>query len=136
MHCVFCRNSHINQHEAGIEVQPQRLAQMMLELQDNDWHNIDFNFITPAHVVPQILEALPYAIDGGLRLPTLYNTSSFDPLESVQHIDSIVDIHLPDFKYWDNQRAHRYLKSPKYPAAARAAIKEMHRQVRDLVLDE
>jgi putative pyruvate formate lyase activating enzyme len=92
--------------------------------------------VTPEHVVPQILEALPFAIQGGLRLPLVYNTSGFDSLESLRHLDGIVDIYMPDFKYWHEDKAKRYLKSPKYPAAARAALKEMHRQVGELTFDK
>ncbi len=134
LRCVFCQNFDISQAPAGAEVRPQRLAQMMLELQDHGCHNI--NFVTPEHVVPQVLEALPHAIDAGLRLPIVYNTSGYDSLESLRLMDGIVDIYMPDFKYWSEDKAKRYLKSPRYPAAARAAIKAMHRQVGDLVFDD
>jgi putative pyruvate formate lyase activating enzyme len=105
----------------------------MLELQDQGCHNI--NFVTPEHIVPQVLEALPYAVQGGLRLPIVYNTSAFDSLDSLRHMEGIVDIYMPDFKYWHEDRAKQYLKSPAYPGAARAAFKEMHRQVGDLTFD-
>jgi putative pyruvate formate lyase activating enzyme len=134
LRCVFCQNHDISQQEAGNEVRPEQLAAMMLELQDMGCHNI--NWVTPEHVVPQILEALPYAIRGGLRLPIVYNTSAFDSLDSLQHMDGIVDIYMPDFKYWTPEQAKRYLKSPKYPETARAAVKEMSRQVGDLRFDE
>ncbi|MBI3003214.1 MAG: radical SAM protein, partial [candidate division NC10 bacterium] len=109
-------------------------ASMMLALQDKGCHNV--NFVTPEHVVPQILEALPHAVRGGLTLPIVYNTSGYDSLESLRHLDGIVDIYMPDFKVWDRQVAKRYLKAPDYPEAARAAVKEMHRQVGPLSLDE
>ena len=134
LRCVFCQNYDISQQEAGLEVQPEQLAAMMLELQAVGCHNI--NWVTPEHVVPQILEALPYAIRGGLRLPIVYNTSAFDSLDSLRHMEGIVDIYMPDFKYWHPEQAKRYLKSPKYPEAARAALKEMHRQVGDLTFDK
>lgn len=134
LRCVFCQNHDISQQEAGVEVRPEQLAEMMLELQAMGCHNI--NWVTPEHVVPQILEALPYAIRGGLRLPIVYNTSAFDSLDSLHHMDGIVDIFMPDFKYWHEDQAKRYLKSPKYPATARAALKEMHRQVGELTFDE
>jgi len=136
LRCVFCQNFDISQNEngAGKEVIPQRLAQIMLELQDMGCHNI--NFVTPEHVVPHILEALPYAIRDGLRLPIVYNTSAFDSLESIHAMDGIVDIYMPDFKYWAEDKAQRYLKTPKYPAVARQVIKEMNRQVGELTLDE
>lgn len=133
LRCVFCQNFDISQQDAGQEVSPQRLAEMMLELQEQGCHNI--NWVTPEHVVPQILEALPHAIAGGLRLPIVYNTSAFDSLASLRLLEGIVDIYMPDFKYWREEKAKRYLKTDKYPAAARAAFKEMHRQVGDLVID-
>ena len=106
---------------------------MMLTLQAKGCHNI--NFVTPEHVVPQILEALPLAIQAGLRLPIVYNTSAYDSLESLRLMEGIVDIYMPDFKLWDPELAKRYLKARDYPEAARAAIKEMHRQVGPLVFD-
>ncbi len=134
LRCVFCQNHDISQAEAGREVLPEELAAMMLELQDQGCHNI--NFVTPEHVVPQVLEALPHAIRRGLRLPIVYNTSAFDSIESLRHMDGLVDIYMPDFKYWREEMTKTYLKSPAYPAAARAALKEMHRQVGDLDFDE
>lgn len=133
LRCVFCQNYDISQSEAGREVTPQRLADMMLELQEMGCHNI--NWVTPEHVVPQILEALPHAIRGGLRLPIVYNTSAFDSLESLRLMDGIVDIYMPDFKYWSEDKSKRYLKTPEYPAVARAVLKEMYRQVGNLVTD-
>ena len=117
-----------------LTVKPERLAEMMLELQEEGCHNI--NWVTPEHVVPQILEAMPIAVRLGLRLPIVYNTSSFDSQESLRLMDGIVDIYMPDFKYWNEDRSKHYLKSPRYPAAARAAIQEMHRQVGDLTFDQ
>jgi putative pyruvate formate lyase activating enzyme len=133
--CRVGRYARVSSYFAhfGREVSPQRLADMMLELQERGCHNI--NWVTPEHVVPQILEALPYAIRGGLRLPIVYNTSAFDSLESLRLMDGIVDIYMPDFKYWRQDKSKRYLKTPEYPATARAAFKEMHMQVGDLVID-
>ncbi len=133
LRCVFCQNFDISQRDAGEEVTPQQLASMMIELQRRGCHNI--NWVTPEHVVPQILEALPFAIEQGLRLPIVYNTSAFDSPESLRLMDGIVDIYMPDFKYWNPERAKRYLKTPLYPETARQAIKEMHRQVGNLVID-
>ncbi len=130
LRCVFCQNSDISHHVAGVEVRPERLAEIMLEMQYMGCHNI--NWVTPEHVVPQIIEALPHAIRDGLRLPIVYNTSAFDELECLRLMEGIVDIYMPDFKYWQEDKAKRYLKAPKYPEAARAAIKEMYRQVGDL----
>jgi len=132
--CVFCQNFDISQRAAGDEVSPKRLAEMMLALQVQGCHNI--NFVTPEHVVPQILEALPFAVEEGLRLPIVYNTSAYDSLDSIQLLDGIVDIYMPDFKFWDDDKASRYLKADNYPKTARRVIKEMHRQVGDLMLDE
>ena len=132
--CVFCQNWDISQDGEGIEVSSEDLAAMMLDLQIRGCHNI--NFVTPEHVVPQILEALPLAVQMGLRLPLVYNTGAYDSMESMQMMEGIVDIYMPDFKYWSNERSQKYLKVKDYPEAARAVIKEMHRQVGDLVLDE
>jgi len=134
LRCVFCQNYDVSWQGEGRETHPEELAEMMLHLQALGCHNI--NFVTPEHVVPQILEALPLAVRGGLRLPLVYNTSAYDSLESIELMDGVVDIYMPDFKYWDAEMARRYLKAPNYPEAARRAIKAMHRQVGDLVLDE
>ena len=132
--CVFCQNYDISQDGEGIEVSPEDLAAMMLDLQNRGCHNI--NFVTPEHVVPQILEALPLAVQMGLRLPLVYNTGAYDSMESMRMMEGIVDIYMPDFKYWSNERSQKYLKAKDYPETARTVIKEMHRQVGDLILDE
>lgn len=138
LRCVFCQNFDISQPikgaPAGVEAPPERLASMMLALQDMGCHNI--NFVTPEHVVPQVLEALPLAIAGGLQLPLVYNTSAYDSLESLALLDGVVDIYMPDFKMWDERLSLRYLKARDYPEAARLAISEMHRQVGVLKMDE
>ena len=134
LRCVFCQNFDISQLGYGREVSPKELADMMLELQQLGCHNI--NFVTPEHVVPQILEALLLAVEGGLRLPLVYNTSAYDSMDSLELMDGIVDIYMPDFKFWDPQLSLRYLKARDYPEVARRVIKEMHRQVGDLKFDE
>ena len=134
LRCVFCQNYDISQREEGEEVSPQRLAEMMLELQAMGCHNI--NWVTPEHVVPQILEALPLAIKEGLRLPIVYNTSGFDSLDSIHLMDGIVDIYMPDFKYWSPDKSKKYLKTGDYPSVARQVIKAMHQQVGDLSIDQ
>jgi putative pyruvate formate lyase activating enzyme len=131
LRCVFCQNHDISWEVRGERVSPQRLAQMMVELQDKGCHNI--NFVTPEHVVPQILEALPPAIDAGLRLPIVYNTSSYDSLDSLALMDGIVDIYMPDAKVWSREGARRFLRMPDYPEVMRATIPEMGRQVGKLV---
>ncbi len=134
LRCVFCQNFDVSQEGQGRVVSPEELAQMMLQLQAEGCHNI--NFVTPEHVVPQILEALPLAIEHGLHLPIVYNTSAYDSLESLQLLDGIVDIYMPDFKLWDAKLSLQFLKAKDYPQAARQALQEMHRQVGPLQLDE
>jgi len=134
LRCVFCQNYDISQANKGKEVTPRQLADMMLELQREGCHNI--NFVTPEHVVPQLLEAIPYAVEDGLRLPIVYNTSAYDSMESLVLLDGVVDIYMPDFKYWDAEVSLTYVKARDYAQSARRAIKEMHRQVGDLVIDE
>jgi len=134
LRCVFCQNYDISHRGEGVEVHPDRLARMMLHLQSLGCHNI--NFVTPEHVVPQVLEALVLAVEGGLRLPIVYNTSAYDSMESLRLLDGVVDIYMPDFKIWDPEMAHRYLKARDYPEVARRVIQEMHRQVGVLKFDE
>ncbi|MCS6949125.1 MAG: radical SAM protein [bacterium] len=134
LRCVFCQNSDLSHRGEGVEVSPERLAQMMLHLQSLGCHNI--NLVTPEHVVPQVLEALVIAVEGGLRLPIVYNTSAYDSMESLRLLDGVVDIYMPDFKMWDPEMAHRYLKARDYPEVARRVIQEMHRQVGVLKFDE
>jgi putative pyruvate formate lyase activating enzyme len=134
LRCVFCQNFDISQQHKGTEVGPAQLASMMLELQDTGCHNI--NFVTPEHVVPQLLEALPLAVEAGLRLPLVYNTSAYDSLESLRWLNGVVDIYMPDFKFIDSGLSLRYLKAKDYGDAARQAITEMVRQVGSLKLDE
>ncbi len=132
LRCVFCQNFEISQLVAGHELLPGELATEMLALQDAGCHNI--NLVTPEHVVPQILEALWIAIEEGLRLPLVYNSSAYDGMESLRLLDGVVDIYMPDFKFWSEDRAKRYCRRGDYPEVARAAILEMRRQVGDLVV--
>ena len=134
LRCVFCQNFQTSQQGEGIEVGPEDLARLMLELQARGCHNI--NCVTPEHVVPQILEALPYAIERGLRLPIVYNTSAYDSLHSIRLMEGIADVYMPDFKLWNAERARRYLLAPDYPEAARQVIRAMHERVGDLRVDE
>jgi putative pyruvate formate lyase activating enzyme len=131
--CVFCQNHDLSQTGEGVEVEPGELAAMMLDLQRVGCHNI--NFVTPEHLVPQILEALPLAVDGGLRLPIVYNTSAYDSMESLGWLDGVVDIYMPDFKLWERSSALRFLKAKDYPEVARRVLLEMHRQVGPLEID-
>jgi putative pyruvate formate lyase activating enzyme len=134
LRCVFCQNFDISWQLRGTATPPAKLARVMVELQRDGCHNI--NFVTPEHVVPQIVETLPLAIEQGLRLPIVYNTSGYDSMESLALMDGVVDIYMPDFKYWDRECARKYSRAPDYPEVARRAIKEMFRQVGDLVMDE
>ena len=132
--CVFCQNYEISHLGAGSEAHSETLAAMMLDLQRLGCHNI--NFVTPTHVVPQILDALPYAIEGGLNVPLIYNTGAYDTVETLRLLEGIFDIYMPDFKFWDPELSRKYMNAPDYPERAREAIREMHRQVADLTLDE
>ena len=134
LRCVFCQNFDIAWSLRGERVGPERLASIMLELQAAGCHNV--NWVTPEHVVPQILEAMPGAVERGLRLPVVYNTSAYDDRRCLELLDGIVDVYMPDLRVWTNERARRYMKRADYPDVARAAIREMHRQVGDLVLDD
>ena len=134
LRCQFCQNYEISQLGHGQQVEPENLAAMMLRLQGMGCHNI--NFVSPSHVVPQILAGLLIAAGAGLSLPLVYNTGGYDSLETLQLLDGIVDIYMPDMKYADEATARRYSKVKDYPAVNQAAVKEMHRQVGDLILDE
>ena len=129
-----CQNYETSQIGEGVDVSPRELAAMMLRLQELGCHNI--NFVTPEHVVPQILEALAYAVEGGLRLPLVYNTSSYDSLHSIRLMEGVVDVYMPDFKLWHREHARKYLLAPDYPEVARQVIRAMHEQVGVLKVNE
>ncbi|WP_448584055.1 radical SAM protein [Thermocrinis sp.] len=133
MRCIYCQNYQISQLGEGKEVKPDELAQMFLDLQKMGCHNL--NLVSPSHVVPQIIEALYMAVKKGFRLPIVYNTSSFDSLESLKLMDGIVDVYLADLKYADSQIGRKYSKVKNYWEVAKEALREMHRQVGDLTLD-
>jgi putative pyruvate formate lyase activating enzyme len=130
LRCLFCQNFDISHLMDGREVEPRELARMMLGLQRMGCHNI--NFVTPSHVVAQILEALEPAIADGLRAPLVYNTGGYDAIETLRLLDGVVDIYMPDLKCMDREVARTYLNAEDYPEIAKAAIREMHRQVGDL----
>lgn len=132
--CSFCQNYSISHLEEGRRISLERLAGMMIELQKLGCHNI--NFVTPSHFVPQILKALFLAIKLGLSVPLVYNTGGYDALETLKLLDGIFDIYMPDFKFSQEEVAKKYCGAADYPQVARAAFKEMHRQVGDLLLDE
>ena len=134
LRCVFCQNYEISQFQISSIASPEKLAEMMMNLQRMGCHNI--NFVTPEHVVPQILEALPFAIRSGLHLPIVYNTSAYDSMESLGWMDGIVDIYMPDFKFFTEEHGKVYAKAKDYAEIAKRTIKEMHRQVGELQLNE
>ena len=134
LRCVYCQNWDISQKGLGHEVEPADLADMMLGLQALGCHNI--NFVTPSHVVAQIISAVEIAASNGLRLPLVYNTGGYDSLEALHLLDGIIDIYMPDMKYDDSDNAHSYSHVRNYAEANRAAVKEMHRQVGGLKIDE
>ncbi len=131
--CNFCQNYDISHGGWGEEVSPSRLAAVMLQLQGMGCHNI--NLVTPSHVVPQILAALIIAIGKGLHLPLVYNSSGYDRVKTLKLLDGVVDIYMPDFKFWDPDVAEQTCCARDYPHVARKALCEMHAQVGDLYID-
>jgi putative pyruvate formate lyase activating enzyme len=134
LRCVFCQNHEISQQRFGSSVTAEELAGMMLSLQGTGCHNI--NLVTPEHVAAQIIEALVIAVGKGLHIPLVYNTSAYDGLTSLELMDGVVDIYMPDFKLWDPHLSLRYLAAKDYPAVARHTIGIMYQQVGDLHVDE
>ncbi|WP_022854072.1 radical SAM protein [Thermodesulfatator atlanticus] len=134
MACVYCQNWEISHLGSGDEVSLEELARMMLALQARGCHNI--NFVTPTHQIAFIVEALVLAAEKGLHVPLVYNCGGYEKIETLKLLDGIIDIYMPDFKYWDEKVALKLSKVPRYPQVAKAAIKEMHRQVGDLELDD
>ncbi len=137
LRCVYCQNHQISQdwqRQKANETDCSTLAKHMLYLQDElDCHNI--NFVSPSHFVPQIVRALLEAIPMGLKIPLVYNTNSYDSIRTLKELDGIIDIYLPDLKYASDTWAYKLSEVPDYVNNARKAIKEMHRQVGDLVFD-
>lgn len=133
MSCVFCQNWDISQKPSGQEVSAEHLSRLMLRIQEMGCHNI--NLVSPSHVVPHILEALSLAAASGLRIPLVYNTGGYDSVETLELLDGVIDIYMPDLKYADKEAAARLSGARGYPSVARTAVLEMHRQVGDLVLD-
>ncbi len=134
LRCIYCQNFPVSQRRNGKEVTSQQLADMMLQLQSKGCHNV--NFVTPTHFVPQILKALSFAWDRGLDLPLVYNTSGYDSLESLRLLDGIIDVYLPDMRYSDNRIAGKLSSVEDYVEVNRKAIREMFKQVGNLVTDE
>jgi putative pyruvate formate lyase activating enzyme len=132
--CLFCQNYEISHKGEGRETDPDGIAAMMLALERAGCQNI--NLVTPTHVVPWILEALDIAAAKGLSLPLIYNSSGYDSVETLKLLDGVVDIYLPDFKFWEKEPARRFCNAPDYPDIAKLAIKEMHAQVGDLKVSQ
>jgi len=134
LRCVFCQNYDISHLGEGEEVTVARLGEMMVSLWRQGCHNI--NFVTPTHQVAQILAALPYAVERGMDIPLVYNCGGYEEPATLRLLDGIFDIYMPDFKYGDSETAQRLSGAPRYVETAKEAVREMHRQVGDLVLDE
>ena len=132
--CLFCQNFDISHQGCGNVISDSDLARIMLALQRQGCHNI--NFVTPSHVVPQILSALEIAIADGLSVPLVFNTGGYDRISTLKLLEGVFDTYMPDFKFWDPDVAERSCQASDYPEVARKAVKEMHRQVGDLQLDE
>jgi len=132
--CIFCQNYDISHQGIGKTVSDRELSAMMLDLQHRGCHNI--NFVTPTHVVPQILSALGIAIEDGLSIPLVYNSGGYDSVDTLRSLEGVIDIYMPDFKFWDSDIAQKTCDAEDYPDVARKGILEMHRQVGDLVMDD
>ena len=128
--CLFCQNDDISHGLAGRAVSDQELARIFRAVADDGCHNL--NLVTPSHVVPQILAALALAMDDGFDLPVVFNTGGYDVPETLQALDGVVDIYMPDYKFTDPVVAERLVRAPDYPAVVQDALREMYRQVGDL----
>ena len=133
LRCVFCQNHDISQEMRGQPLGPEALGRLMAGLQIQGCHNI--NFVTPTHQVPAILEGLVRAVEAGLSVPLVYNSSGYESVETLRLLEGVFDIYMPDLKTLDSETAQRYMNAPDYPEVVKAAIREMHRQVGDLVPD-
>jgi putative pyruvate formate lyase activating enzyme len=132
--CIFCQNYTIGHLGEAREMSVERLAEIMLELQQTGCLNV--NLVTPTHQMPAILRALSIAAGQGLAVPIVYNCGGYESLEAIKLLDGVVDIYMPDFKYTNREMSLRYSRAKDYPSVAKTVIKEMHRQVGDLVIDE
>ncbi len=132
--CLFCQNYEISMLGDGAPCSPKKLAMAMIDLQRRGCHNI--NFVTPTHYVPQILRGLSLAIDQGLSIPLVYNCGGYESLDVIRALDGIVDIYMPDIKFLSKELAKRFCNAPDYPDVVKDLVKEMQRQVGDLVTDE
>ena len=134
LRCVFCQNWDISQRKKGWQLDAAGIADLMLKLQD-ETHCHNVNFVTPEHVVPQVMEAVLEAVKRGFSLPIVYNTSSYDSMRSLELLEKVVDVYMPDFKFWTAETSARLCKARDYPEVTKEAVQEMYRQVGDLVFD-
>ncbi len=134
LRCSFCQNYEISHLDEGAEIEAKDMAAIMIELASRGCHNI--NLVTPTHVVPQIMEAILLAVEHGLTIPIVYNCGGYERVETLKLLRGIIDIYMPDFKFWDQKWAERYCNAPDYREMAVGALKEMHAQVGDLKIDE
>lgn len=134
LHCVFCQNEEIATGRVGKEISKERLSEIFLELQEKEANNI--NLVTPGQYVPDIVWSVEHARNQGLHIPIVYNTSSYEQVDTIKQLEGIVDVYLPDFKYFDSDLATRYSKAPDYPEVAKRAIAEMVRQQPQVVFYE
>ncbi|GAA0180936.1 radical SAM protein [Clostridium sediminicola] len=132
--CVFCQNYEISYCGEGQEINPDKLSQVMISLQEKKCHNI--NLVSPSHIVPQIVEAIFIAAKEGLNIPIVYNTGGYDFVDTIKQLEGIIDIYMPDIKFSDDDIAYKYLGVKKYFTTSEACVKEMHRQVGDLKVDD
>jgi putative pyruvate formate lyase activating enzyme len=131
--CIFCQNYDISHLGKGYVTSPAKIARVMLSLQQRGCHNI--NFVTPTHQMPFLIKAIEIAAENGLSLPIVWNCGGYESLDALKILDGIVDIYMPDFKFWDERTAFRYTRANGYPEVARNALREMHRQVGDLYIN-
>lgn len=132
--CIFCQNYDISIHGDGVPCTSRQLAEIMMELQGRGCHNI--NFVTPTHYVQHIVRALSYAIDMGLSIPLVYNCGGYESLDVIRLLDGIVDIYMPDMKFFDPLPSKSFCNAEDYPEVVQAVVKEMHRQVGDLSINQ
>jgi putative pyruvate formate lyase activating enzyme len=132
--CLYCQNYEISHLGQGEEISPKDLARIMLRLQQMGCHNI--NFVTPTHVIAQIIQALPIAIERGLSVPLVYNTGGYDSIETLKLIKGVFDIYMPDMKYSKKESADKYSRAPDYWQVNQACLRLMQEQVDDLLIDE
>jgi putative pyruvate formate lyase activating enzyme len=132
--CTFCQNYSISHLNEGYEVTPEKLAKLMINLQQLGCHNI--NFVSPTHYSPQILKSILKAIELGLQIPLVYNTGGYDSVKTLKLLDNVFDIYMPDFKYTSPEVSDLYSLAPDYPEKTKLALQEMHRQVGDLKIND